>query len=223
MLKENNTFTLNSVTSCIRMQCQADGTPNAVLGVVRCRPTKDRDQPPDCGNGYVTERLAFAKGHLMALELGGVDDKWNVVPQFEHWQGKPNGAWRQMEIGLRKQLATTIGAAMLVEVTYGRGGAQEAHAVALAAFEANRLRAWTDPRIPDYFRVRVWTGGHDGLVQGITDDTTFSNAVTKLKMLTTVYNSQDLFRLGNDMPEPDRSMYEVQGSDHPRAGNAGSN
>ena len=125
MLKTNDTFYLGGVTSCLRMKCEANGTPTAVLGVVRIRATTKRDPPPKCGSGYETDRLAFAKGHLIALELGGVDDQWNVVPQFEHWQGKPNGDWRIMEITVKQKLENTTGAAMLVEAGYGRGGREE--------------------------------------------------------------------------------------------------
>jgi hypothetical protein len=207
MLKKNDTFKLNGVTSCLRMKCEEDGTPTAVLGVVRTRPTTNRASPPTCGSGYRTDRLAFAKGHLIALELG-VDDQWNVVPQFEHCQGKPNGDWRIMEITLKNQLATITGAAMLVEAGYDRIGLEEDYEVALAAFEDNRLRSWHDPRIPDLFKVRVWTGEHDDLVQKIGDDSTFAAAVTKLKNQKTYYDIE--FYLGTAMPEPDRSMYEVQ-------------
>jgi hypothetical protein len=139
--------------------------------------------------------------------LGGTDDEWNLVPQFEHWQGKPNGEWRMMEITLRQALENTK-AAMLVEVGYGRGGLEEDHEVALAAFEGNRLRSWDDPRIPDFFRVRVWTGAYDGLVLKIGDDSAFDHAVTNLTLLKTAHEFQ--FNLGTAMPQPDRSMYVVQ-------------
>jgi hypothetical protein len=35
------------------------------------------------------------KGHLMALELGGPDMPWNIVPQWGNWQA--NGEWRTAE------------------------------------------------------------------------------------------------------------------------------
>jgi hypothetical protein len=35
------------------------------------------------------------KGHLMALELGGPDVAWNIVPQWANFQA--NGAWRRAE------------------------------------------------------------------------------------------------------------------------------
>jgi hypothetical protein len=35
------------------------------------------------------------KGHIMALELGGPDLPWNIVPQWANWQA--NGEWRRAE------------------------------------------------------------------------------------------------------------------------------
>ena len=79
-------------------------TTSSVIAIIKTRTkvSKNRKGPPACGNGFETAYLAFAKGHIIALELGGSDDQFNVVPQFEDWQGKANGEWRQMEVEVGK-------------------------------------------------------------------------------------------------------------------------
>ena len=203
MIEPDTTFQLNGVTSNMRMK-HVGGNTVAVLAVIQKRVSKGRENPPDCGNGYDTASLAFAKGHVIALEIGGADSPRNVVPQFEHWQGKPNGAWRIMETAIFKgAFANHI---MLVEIGYGRGGAVEVHDVAQAAFEANRLRDWTDPKIPDSFTVRVWNSALN--LATVTNDGTFDTAVTGLALGAPAFTQT--FILGNQMPEPDRAMYIVQ-------------
>ena len=42
--------------------------------------------------------VSFDRGHVMALQLGGPDDAYNVVPQLNYWQ--QNGAWATMETSI---------------------------------------------------------------------------------------------------------------------------
>lgn len=204
MIHEESTFILDGVTSSLRMKSGAGNTTLAVLAVIRHRKTSKRKGPPSCGNGFDTAYLPFAKGHVIALELGGSDNQYNVVPQFEDWQGKANGAWRQMEIELSaKQFA---GHTMLVEMKYERAGIEEDNDTALSGFQADRFRDWTDPRIPSSFHVRAWksaTGLH-----AIDDDGKFDAAVVALNKGVTSYSK--VFDLGVAMPEPDRGMYVNQ-------------
>ena len=204
-IKRDNAFTLSGVTSNFCMKYTGDNFTRSVLGRINIRPTKNRNSPPKCGNGFATDRLAFAKGHVMALELGGSDDQYNVVPQFEHWQGKPNGEWRQLEEHLR---ATFAGKLMLVEMTYTRGGGRQSYENMLDAFVMNRLIDWTDERIPDGFTVRVWDDPLDPSAINTDNDTDFDSKVAALKVKAPVFSHT--LTLGNTMPEPDRNMYIYQ-------------
>jgi hypothetical protein len=51
----------------------------------------------------------------MALELGGPDKPWNIVPQWGNWQG--NGVWRKAEVAILKlaQDAATRGNRLMFE------------------------------------------------------------------------------------------------------------
>jgi hypothetical protein len=201
MITIDKAFGLEGVVSNICMRHIANGGTFAVLGRINRRGTSNRDSPPLCGNRFDTSYLPFAKGHLIALELGGSDNEYNVVPQFEDWQGKLNGEWRQMESALNK--SEYEGCLMLVEVAYGRTGAVEDHDAAWAAFAANRLRDWADPRIPNGFRVRVWADPLDP--SSILEDARFNTEVSRLDSVVCKFDQR--FNLGVKMPEPDRSMY----------------
>lgn len=84
--------------------------PKEVSGLVFPMTTKGRPNAPEPSSGYrvgvqwkeVDKRIQrntgvidAQKGHIMALELGGPDEAFNIVPQWANWQA--NGAWRQME------------------------------------------------------------------------------------------------------------------------------
>lgn len=201
-IEREQTFSLNGVTSnyCVKI---VGTTTVAALAEIRIRPTSNRKGPPKCGNGFETARLAFAKGHVVALELGGSDKASNVVPQFEHWQGKPNGAWRQME----EELKAHHGKMMLVTIGYGRTGGERDYDGMVDEFQDNHLVDWTDVRIPDSFEVRVWpNAGVDPA--NIESDQDFEEAVAKLKKTGPSYSKD--FALGNQMPQPDRQMYVEQ-------------
>jgi hypothetical protein len=206
-VKFEKTFKLDGVTSKLAMKC--DLTTNntlRVLGCIQKRGTKDRESPPACGNGFETAGLPFAKGHVIALELGGSDDRYNVVPQFEDWQGKANGAWRQMETEVYNiALPNSL---MLVDITYGRTGLQVSHDQAEADFLNNKLMDWTDPRIPDQFRIRVWTSTSDPTSLHPATDTQFDALVGELGKNTPYYEKS--FVLGVALPSPDRDYYVNQ-------------
>jgi hypothetical protein len=204
MIRKDTTFSLSGVTSHLIMKYDVEDNTTTVLGFIQHRETKKRKGPPDCGNGFDTSYLPFAKGHVIALELGGSDDKYNVVPQFEHWQGKPNGAWRMMENALGKPEFASCW--MQVDVGYGRIGGEEAHQTARVEFEQDLLRDWTDPRIPDIFRVRVWDGTLD--LSKINNDLDFDKALVELGKSMQMHDES--FNLGTGVPEPDRNMFIVQ-------------
>jgi hypothetical protein len=201
MIQKDTSFSFRGVTSSFCMK-YAGTTTQAVLATIRPRTTAGRPPPPNCGNGFDTSYLPFAKGHVIALELGGSDEPFNVVPQFEDWQGKLNGAWRQMEVALGAYPAHV----MLVEIGYNRPGPNETHEQAVAAFVDDRLRDWLDKRIPDVFRVRVWKSAESPAA--IDGDTAFDAMIGRLEKAVPVHES--VFNLGTALPEPDRSMYVNQ-------------
>jgi len=204
MIARDFDFTLSGVQSKLCMKYDAGKSrTEAALCLVQHRKTSNRKGPPDCCNGFETAYLPFAKGHIIALELGGSDHKYNVVPQFEDWQGKPNGEWRQMELDLTAK--TYAGHLMLVTVSYGRSGSEESHDDAFDAFQTDRIRDWHDPRIPDAFQIRVWAG-NGALLDGIKTDGDFDAAVKKLELGKPAAYSRS-FALGKGMPQPDRGMY----------------
>lgn len=207
MILVDNEWEFKKVTSNLRILFdETTNRTDAVLAKIQHRSsTKPRPAMPDlCGNGYKTESLPFAMGHVIALELGGSNHKLNIVPQFENWQGKPNGDWRAMEMELSRP--AYAGAAMLVELTYGRVGAVETHDAAKAAFDADRLRDWTDPRIPDAFHVRVWPAGTDW-DKNLTTEAQFRRAIAAFSAAP-MYERR--FQLGTGIPQPDRQMEAVQ-------------
>ncbi|HEV2495236.1 MAG TPA: hypothetical protein VG204_19430 [Terriglobia bacterium] len=78
-----------------------DDLPRAVFGRIAVITTSGRENPPQPLSGFACDRTPFAKGHIMALELGGPDISANIVPQYGLWQG--NGEWRTMETTLAKE------------------------------------------------------------------------------------------------------------------------
>jgi hypothetical protein len=88
-----------------------DNLPHAVFGRIAVTPTSGRENPPGPLSGFVCDRTPFAKGHIMALELGGPDISANIVPQYGLWQG--NGEWRTMETTLAAEHNSHLFAARL--------------------------------------------------------------------------------------------------------------
>ena len=200
-IKKDNSFQLNGVTSNFCMKYSSDDLTRSVLGRIITRPTRDRTPPPACGNGFETENLPFAKGHVIALELGGSDEPYNVVPQFKYWQGLPNGKWRQMEKLIQE---TYNGFLMLVEIGYGRQGGIQSYDSMLKDYMENNLMEWIDQRIPDSFEVRIWNDSLDPSKITIDNDSFFDQTVTTLKIKKPVFECS--FSLGTQMTEPDREM-----------------
>ena len=57
--------------------------------------TTGRGGAPSPSSGLDLTSSGFDKGHVIALELGGVDDKLNIVPQCRFFQ--QSGPWRKAE------------------------------------------------------------------------------------------------------------------------------
>jgi len=66
-----------------------------VEGLLKACVTKNRSGAPDPGTGQDLTYSGFDRGHLIALELGGVDHGLNIVPQVRLWQ--QTGEWRGVE------------------------------------------------------------------------------------------------------------------------------
>lgn len=132
-----------------------------VVGQIVRQGTGDRLKPPPCLSGFDTDYTPFAKGHVMALELGGCDEtagvgnariSANIVPQYEKWQGVPGGAWRDMEVAVGADVANS--AVFIADITYQAGLFPDTYAVQSAAFNSGDvLMHWREPRIPERFRV----------------------------------------------------------------------
>jgi hypothetical protein len=199
-----NPFSFKNVQSNMCMRYE-DGNTTSVLAVIQPRgTTAGRKGPPECCNGFNTSGLPFAKGHIIALEIGGSDDPYNIVPQFEKWQGEQGSPWRNMEIELSDWLFK--GQIMRVDIEYGRSGAEEPHSHAVKEFKANRIRNWQDPRIPSKFS--IWVYDIDLNLAAINTDVEFNQAIATLSGKGWSYF--DTFDLGEKMPEPDRSYYVTQ-------------
>jgi hypothetical protein len=89
--------------------------PTRVAGLVEPRTTKGRPGAPEPSSGLKvgvkwkevgsadtrnTGIVDAQKGHIMALELGGPDKPWNIVPQWGNWQA--NGEWRKSEVQIHE-------------------------------------------------------------------------------------------------------------------------
>jgi len=57
--------------------------------------TTGRSGAPDPSSGLDLTYTGFDKGHVIALELGGVDDHFNIIPQCRFFQ--QSGPWRKAE------------------------------------------------------------------------------------------------------------------------------
>ncbi len=151
----DNTFSLEGVKSniCMLYDEGRDNITTAVIGRVRFRKTKTRKTDKlACGSGFDCARLPFARGHVIALEIGGTDNPFNVVPQFQRWQNK-GAEWRDMEEDVAKYF---VGDLMVVELGYNRPGGVETHEKLEADYIANPFVKWTDRTIPDRFTVRIF-------------------------------------------------------------------
>lgn len=155
----DNTFPLNGVTSniCMLYDEGRDNITTAVIGRIQTRVTKGRKTELKCGSGFDCAELPFARGHIIALEIGGSDNKYNVVPQFQRWQNK-GAEWRNMEEFVAKYYD---GHLMVVEIGYNRPGGVETHDKLLKEYQANPFVKWTDRTIPDKFTIRIFDSAID--------------------------------------------------------------
>ncbi len=113
---------------------------------------------PACISGFGTDNTPFAKGHIMAVELGGWDNSHNIVPQYECWQGLQGGPWRDMEVQIGNNPTVNT---MIVRMSYDSLG--DTLAVNRARFQnGETLFHWEDSRIPTRFEVWTLTSADPG-------------------------------------------------------------
>jgi hypothetical protein len=175
----NNSDELQGVTSNACIQTMGTCTVSA-LAIIQPRDTVGRPAVPACFNGFNTSDTAFAKGHIVSLDLGGPNISENVVPQFKFWQA--NGPWRQLEADLKRFKGHLI----LVNVFYTRSNEIIDRAVLLERFEKNCLMDWIDQRIPNYFEIRVFKNpGIDP--SSITTDAQFESVGRKLMLSGSIF------------------------------------
>ena len=157
--------------------------------------------PPDCVSGFDTAGTPFAKGHIMAVELGGWDDSNNIVPQYEKWQALPNGAWRAMEIAIFQDGSKN---SMIVRMTYAN--VVDNHAALRLQFQGgDTLSHWQDPRIPVRFEVWALAGNDPGGYFGLDDAGKLAGAGALLGALGPPgYDFQI-----NAMPDIDRRFWKI--------------
>ncbi|NWB96423.1 hypothetical protein HX882_11020 [Pseudomonas gingeri] len=139
---------LNQINHNCFIHSDAAGRPRYLVGEIYRQATALRPGPPNCLSGFDTAGTPFAKGHIMALELGGCDIGANIVPQYELWQGSGGGAWRDMEVALGNGAQQV----MVVEIDYAVVGDNYV-ANKLQFNQNNLLIHWTSPNIPTRFRV----------------------------------------------------------------------
>lgn len=134
-------------------------TAQYLVGRIVRQGTGDRLSPPRCLSGFDTDNTPFARGHVMALELGGCDDtsvvngvrlSANIVPQYENWQGVRPGAWREMEVAVGAGAADVF----IARLTYQPGPFAQTYGQQKADWNAsNRLLHWLHPLIPRRFEI----------------------------------------------------------------------
>lgn len=202
-VKIDDTFSLKGVTSNICMLYD-DGDheiTRAVIGRIRTRATQGRETADlKCGSGFVCAYLPFARGHVIALELGGSDNPYNVVPQFERWQNKA-GRWREMEEEIQKKYN---GRLMVVEIGYGRSGGIDTHASLRVKFEGDPFVSWTDRLIPDKFTVRVIDHALDPST--LTSPALFAAAIAALVPIAAIQTWEFTFPASGVLAEEDEAF-----------------
>lgn len=183
------------------------GRPCYLVGVIHRQNTADRPPPPNCLSGFNTDGTPFAKGHVMALELGGCDQSFNIVPQYELWQGCPGAAgentWRDMEQAIRDGISEV----MVAEVNYAV--VADAYAANKLAFGAgDKLLHWTGPNIPTRFR--VWTVTAAMVAAYLAADAAGKVAAIDA-LITARHGEAALFDVTvNAMPEIDRRTWKAR-------------
>jgi hypothetical protein len=128
--------------------------PVSLVGKITVQATTDRPSPPASISGFNTDNTPFAKGHIMALELGGPDVSENIVPQYERWQGGHD--WRNMETRVRDHsIAGSSFGIFIVQLLYGNS--TDTRATSYKNFNNSEfLTPWNDYRIPTEYRVWLY-------------------------------------------------------------------
>jgi hypothetical protein len=144
-----------------------------MFGRIERQGTDIRTTPPDCNSGFDTADTPFAKGHVMALELGGCDQSFNIVPQYEAWQSY--GEWRKMETAVHADHALQ---SLVIRLTYDHHGTAATYLLEKQQFAAgpDRLFAWTDSRIPTRFEVWALPTANPGGYFALADDNARAHA-----------------------------------------------
>jgi hypothetical protein len=142
----------------------------SITGSIQSKDVGSRKTPPpslsslEVGND-IQEMKQFDRGHLVALELTGFDNRKNIVPM--NYRFNRSGYWRMMEITIGKLMGNTD--AVSVTNTPVRANPAVASLVGLTLRSKNRLHTtWEieiqlfyddvrgDPRVPVWFYVRVF-------------------------------------------------------------------
>mgnify|MGYP003384622099 CR=1 FL=1 len=154
-----------------------------VLALIAPVSTVGRDLPPQPHNGFNTSDTPFGNGHVFALNLGGTDDRHNLVPQWENWQ--QSGQWRRVET----DCISFPGHIFRCDITYDTS-LPDNYDTTKAQFADNPLVAWADPRLPTSFRVRVYNlTGAAGSITAINNDTTYDALLATLNTTVAAYDS----------------------------------
>ena len=85
-----------------------------VEALVTCCSTSGRATAPGPSTGVDLVYSGFDKGHVIGLELGGVDDPYNVVPQCRFLQ--QSGPWRAVEKDIFNLIKTSPAFTFLMTV-----------------------------------------------------------------------------------------------------------
>jgi hypothetical protein len=187
--------------------------PVMLVGEIFPQSSQGRESPPGCYCGFETLGTAFARGHMMALELGGCDDSENIVPQYGQWQGNQNGAWRKMEKAVYEANPTnrTEQQVMVVVVDYPVCPMID-DGVRLAFAMGQKLLHFVDPRIPNRFKVwrlpKSWSSGSVSFAG-------FFGAADKSKLFEPLFKALGAVATAFDetiteMPAIDRDYWKAQ-------------
>lgn len=193
------------VDNCF-MHTDAENRPRYLVGVIHRQDTRGRGEAPACLCGFDTGLTPFAKGHVMALELGGCDESFNIVPQYEQWQGGQDGvsggAWRDMEVSLRHAAHEV----MVVEIDYDV--VNDDYGVNKLAFGGGEfLLHWTSPKIPTRFR--VWGLDRDDIADYL-DGTRAQKENGIAALILERHAEVALFDAHiNEMPRADRRFWQA--------------
>lgn len=173
----------------------------SVIGIVSKIDTTGRPNPPPPHSGFKTAKTPFGNGHVFALSLGGSDSRKNIVPQWEQWQ--QTGAWRRFEVDCE----AFNGQIFRCDILYNPAASQQ-YDLLWAAFQKDRLIAWSDPRLPTHFRVRVFARADLGSYDGISNEAQLDAALSALDKKKEQLDSGWLDHV--DMPLQDRAYWQEQ-------------